>query len=79
MWCAFVDLCPEGTEIKNSLTVPVNFESNAYIQKHADLGEKKKPYWKYDPSEKRWIKTQGFRDFLRTDLKYTEKQLEDLS
>ena len=77
-YCAFVDLCAEGTEIKNSLTVPVNFESNAYKQKFSKLGQKKKPYWKYDPDAKKWIKTKGFQDFLRTDFKYTKKQIEEL-
>ncbi len=78
LYCAFVDLCAEGTEIKNSLTVPVNFESNSYIEKFAKMGQTKKPYWKYDDEKKEWIKTKGFLDFLTNDLNYTAKQIEEL-
>jgi CRISPR/Cas system-associated exonuclease Cas4 (RecB family) len=76
VYCAFVDLCPEGTEIKNSLTVPVNFESVEFKKKY---GANKKPYWKYDPDTKSWIKSKGFVDFLLTELKYTSKQLEEMA
>lgn len=78
LYCAFVDLCPEGTEIKNSLTVPINLESNAYIKKYAEMHQTKKPYWKYDPDAKRWIKTKGFIEFLKKDLKYTPEQIEEI-
>lgn len=78
LYCAFVDLCPEGTEIKKALTVPVNFESMSYIEKFAKQGQTKKPYWKYDDEKKEWIKTKGFLDFLTNDLKYTAKQIEEL-
>jgi len=76
MWCAFVNLCPEGTEIQNSLTVPVNFESMEYKKK---FGENKKPYWKYDPDAKCWIKSKEFLKFLQTELKYTTKQIGELA
>jgi len=76
VWCAFVDLCAEGTEIKNSMTTPVNIESIAYKKK---FGANKKPYWKYDPDTKKWIKSIGFKDFLYKDLKYTTEQLEEMA
>ena len=78
LYCAYVDLCPEGTELKNYLTVPVNFEANSYIQKFAKEGQTKKAYWKYSDENKAWIKTKGFLDFLTKDLKYTAKQIEEL-
>ena len=78
IYCAFVDMCAEGMEIKSSLTVPVNFESNSYIQKFAKEGQTKKAYWKYSDENKAWIKTKGFLEFLTKDLKYTTKQIEEL-
>jgi len=76
MWCAFVDLCPEGTEIKISLTVPVNFESMEFKKKY---GQNKKPYWKYDPEAKCWMKSKEFLIYLQTELNYTTKQIGELA
>lgn len=78
LYCAFVDMCPEGMEIKNALTVPVNHESRLYIQKYKKMGQTKKAYWKYDPDGKCWIKTKGFHEFLIKELKYTSIQIGEL-
>jgi len=78
LYCAFVDLCAEGKEIKIAMTVPVNFESMSYIKKFAEKGQTKKAYWKYDDEKKEWIKTQGFLTFLKKDLNFTTKQIEEL-
>ena len=42
-------------------------------------GQNKKPYWKYDPDTKRWLKSKAFVDFLLTELKYTSEQLEEMA
>jgi len=78
VYCAFVDLCPEGEEIKNSLSIPISYEGNLYVEKFRATGQTKKAYWKYDPEKKGWIKTKGFIEFLIKDLKYTAKQIEEL-
>nr|BDI55169.1 MAG: Cas4-like nuclease [uncultured archaeon] len=75
MYCAFVDLCPEGIEIKNSLTVPITFETTKFKNKY---GQTKKPYWKYDPEAKCWMKSKEFHKFLVEELKYTSQQIGEL-
>ena len=79
VYCAFVDLCAEGSAIKLSLTVPVNFESNAYREKYAKMHQTKKAYWKYDPEGKFWIKTKGFLEFLKKELNYTTERISEIA
>ena len=64
-----------GKEIKNSLTVPVIFETMEFKKKY---GQNKKPYWKYNPETKRWLKSKGFVEFLLMELKYTNEQFAEL-
>lgn len=75
LYCPFIDLCPEGMEIKNALTTPVIFETMEFKKKY---GENKKPYWKYDPSKKKWLKSKEFLTFLQKELKYTNEKIGEL-
>lgn len=76
-YCLFAEeqFCPEGAELKDSLIVPETYETREYKKKY---GKNKKPYWKYDEDEKRWIKSKGFVKFLKEELNYNKERMEEL-
>jgi hypothetical protein len=77
-YCPFSEYkqyCPEGYKKALSLTPTENYESIEYKKKY---GKNKRPYWRFDEDNERWLKSKDFKRFLSEELGYSDKKIREL-